>query len=197
MLSWYGQGLNLYGVISTATCYRLDSLCFSPCGNEIFTSLHLSIHSGDWSASFTMGKTPSQGRSGSVMPLPTDPHLAPRLIGRAVTLLCHCTFTACYRILLITSMRFKLCMQDGSQIIAWTLATNKASVWNTMSFSTNQNCHFVTPSSNDNLWPHKNCNMSMFSDDLLSIESTKTVIIINRLPDVSSLSPIKGLQDSE
>jgi hypothetical protein len=35
---------------------------------------------------------------------------------------------------------------------------------------------FVTPSSNDNLCPHKNCNMSMFSDDLLSIESTKSVV---------------------
>jgi hypothetical protein len=64
----------------------------------------------------------------AVMALPTDTHLAPTLIGRAVTLLCHCTFTAYYRILLITSMRFKLCMKDGSQIIAWKLATNRASV---------------------------------------------------------------------
>lgn len=56
---------------------------------------------------------------------------------------------------------------------------------------------FVTSSSHDNLCPHKNCNMSMFGDDLLSMESTKSMTIIKGLPDVPSLSPKKGLQDSE
>jgi hypothetical protein len=56
---------------------------------------------------------------------------------------------------------------------------------------------FVTSSSHDSLCPHKNCNMSMFSDDLLSTGRTKSEIIIKGLPDVPSHSPIKGLQDSE
>lgn len=56
---------------------------------------------------------------------------------------------------------------------------------------------FVVSSSHDNLCSHKNCNMSMFSNDLLSMESIKSMIIIKGLPDVPSLSPIKGLQDSE